>query len=51
MSIFGLVRVEMKKEKIDADIEELKLKKAKKKDKPILSIPDYVGQEKVRKKA
>lgn len=31
MSIYGLVRVGLKKEKMDADIEELKLKKAKKK--------------------
>jgi len=31
MSIFGFVRVGMKKEKMDADIEELKLKEIKKK--------------------
>ncbi len=31
MSIFGFVRIGMKKEKIDADIEELKLKEVKKK--------------------
>lgn len=31
MSIFGLVRVGLKKEKIDADIEEVKLKEVKKK--------------------
>ncbi len=31
MSIFGLVRVGLKKEKIEADIEEVKLKKVKKK--------------------
>ncbi|MGJ8594087.1 MAG: hypothetical protein ACSHXF_16170 [Aquaticitalea sp.] len=31
MSIYGLVRVGLKKEKLDADIEELKLKKEKKK--------------------
>lgn len=31
MSLFGFVRVGMKKEKLDADIEELKLKKEKKK--------------------
>ncbi|MGZ4053555.1 MAG: hypothetical protein ACXVPU_03045 [Bacteroidia bacterium] len=31
MSLFGLVRVGMKKEKMDADIEELKLKEEKKK--------------------
>ncbi len=31
MSLFGLIRVGMKKEKIDADIEEHKLKEAKKK--------------------
>ncbi len=30
MSLFGFIRVGMKKEKIDADIEELKLKKEKK---------------------
>ena len=31
MSLFGFIRVGMKKEKIDADIEELKLKKEKEK--------------------
>lgn len=31
MSIFGFIRVGMKKEKMDADIEEIKLKKEKKK--------------------
>ena len=31
MSLFGFIRVGMKKEKMDADIEELKLKKEKKK--------------------
>jgi len=31
MSLFGFIRVGMKKEKIDADIEEVKLKEIKKK--------------------
>ncbi len=33
MSLFGFIRVGMKKEKMDADIEELKLEKEKKKNK------------------
>lgn len=38
MSLFGFIRVEMKHEKIDADIEELKLKEKKKRHKFITKI-------------
>ncbi|MDZ4809643.1 MAG: hypothetical protein SGI96_15440 [Bacteroidota bacterium] len=35
MSLFGLIRVGMKREKMDADIEEIKLKKAKAVKEPV----------------
>lgn len=39
MSVFGFIRVGMKKEKMDADIEEIKLKKEK--EKLILNTKDH----------